>query len=278
MTLHRHDTRKFAPDPGPGGGGGGGTPAPWFSPAADAPQDFKDWVGTKNFPDAGAALLSGFNAEKLLGPDKDRLVTWPKDDKDADAWKGIHAKLGVPEKAEDYGLAAVEGEDATFASSFAALAHANKLPKAAAASMLNSIREMAKKAGETAEAAAQTKSQAEMTQLETEWGTAATANKELARRFAGELGATAEQMGAIEAAIGTAAFMKLFHKGGTKLGEQRAVPGDGKGGFGITQADARAQLNQARADRVAGKINETDFHALMSRLGPIAEPGTSAAA
>jgi hypothetical protein len=100
----------------------------------------------------------------------------------------------------------------------------------------------------------------------------------MSRRFATELGLTAEQSAAMEAALGTAAFMRMMHKGGSKLGEQNAVPGDGKGGFGMTQADARAQINQAREQRVAGKINEADFQALMARLGPIAEPGTSAAA
>lgn len=267
--MNRLQTRKQMPE-GEGGGGGG---APAFA-YGDA---HKDYVTTKGWTSTDAVIESNKNLEALLGADKaGRGVIWPKDDQDADGWKGIHAKLGVPDVAEGYGLTAADGEDAAFAKEFSGWALANKVPKGAAVGMLNSLREFAKKLGESAAAERETQSKADMDALNVEWGAAATANKELSRRFAGELGLDANDMGAIESALGTAKFMRMMHKGGSKLGEQKNVPGEGGGGFGVTQADARARLDQARADRNADKISQADYLAIQDKYGPIANPAKAA--
>lgn len=262
---------------GGGGGGGGGAPGPapttpWHGEfAADAPQDFKDWVANKGFKDPQSALYSAFNQEKLIGAEKaGRTVLWPKDENDKDGWKSIYSKLGVPGKPEEYGLAAGKDDDANLVSAFATALHANNIPKAAAAGLFSSMQQTLKDMAEAQSLEAQQKSKTEMEALDKEWGTAAAGNKELARRFARELGITAEQMNAVENALGTATFMKMFHAGGAKLGELKGEPGGGGGQFGYTRDQARAKLDAARIERSEGKISAEQWQKLFDELAPIA--------
>lgn len=285
MKLHRLE----APDNGSAGGGGAPAPSPpappppapasWYGDLpADAPQDFRDWVGNKNFKDAPAALLSAFNFEKLMGADKaGRTVLWPKDEADKDGWAAINAKLGVPGKPEEYGLAAAQGEDANFVTEAAKWMHARGIPKAAAAGLIDDMRKYGKQLMDQAMTTSQAESQAALDALHTKWGTAKDQNTAQAKRFAGELGLSAEDMSAIEGAIGTAKFMEMMHAGGTKLGEIGGQGnGAGSGGFGITQAAAREQLDAARAKRAKGEMSERDWHEIDGKLGPIAYPSAAA--
>lgn len=281
MNKHRFE----APAGDPAGGGGGNPPAPPAPPAppsapwhgdfaADAPADFREWVGNKAFKDPQAALLSQFNLEKLVGAEKaQRTVIWPKDENDKEAHAALRAKLGVPEKAEDYGLAPGEGENAAFVAEASKWMHELGIPKAAATGLMEKLRTFGKQTMDEAHTAAETASKAELAALDKEWGQAAAENKALAKRFAGELGLSAEDMSAIEGALGTAKFMKMFHAGGVKLGEHGKTTGDPSNQrFGITQAQAKEKLEAKRADRAAGKISEADWLEASAQLAPIAYP------
>jgi hypothetical protein len=258
-------------------GGGGGTSqqqqAPWFGEfKADAPQDFKDWVGNKAFPDAQSALYSAFNQEKLIGAEKaGRTVLWPKDEKDADGWKAIHSKLGVPAKPEEYGITAGKDDDAGLVNAFAGFLHANNVPKGTGAALFQALQKHVTEAQTAANTAIETKSRQELDALNAEWGSAAKTNTEVARRFAAELGITTEQSEALEKVMGTANYLKLMHKGGAKLGEL-TVPGGEGGGGGATQAQAKEQLEAARVKRAAGEISLEAWEEIQKRLAPVAYP------
>jgi hypothetical protein len=73
--------------------------------------DIKNWAANKNFKDAGAALESSYNLEKLIGFEKaGRTLVLPKDDAPVEEQRAFWQKLGAPEKAEDYKLPIPEGE------------------------------------------------------------------------------------------------------------------------------------------------------------------------
>lgn len=272
MNLH---TRKQMPegDPPPGGGGGA-PPPPWFDDTN------KDYVSNKGWKSPNDVITSNRNLETLLGADKaGRGVIWPKDENDKDGWKAINAKLGVPEKPEDYGLTKAEADADDNLVKFASGAfHARGIPKAAAAGLLEDMRKYGAQLRTDADTAAKTKGDADLAALNTEWGTAAAANTESAKRFAKELGISQEQMTAVENALGTATFMKMFYAGGKKLGEHGGGGNPNPGGnAGVTQEQARTQLDEARTKRAEGKMSEKDWLEIMERLSPIANPEAKAA-
>jgi hypothetical protein len=272
MNLH---TRKQMAEGDGGGGGGGGNP-----PAFTYSDSHKEYVTTKGWKAVDDVITSNKNLETLLGADKaGRAVVWPKDESDKDGWKAIHGKLGVPEKPEGYGFAAADANDknaVAFLSKASGWFHELGVPKAAATGLFERLTAYDKELKSAAQAEAKTKGDAELAALDTEWGTASAANKEAAKRFVRELGITEEQMSAIEGALGTATFMKMFHAGGKKLGEHGSG-GKGEGGGGITREDAKTRLEEARAKRSKGEMSEADWFEMNGRLGPIAYPDEKAA-
>ncbi len=283
MNKHRLE-QQAAGDGGAGGNGGGangaanngggGNQAPWFGEfKADAAPDFKEWVTNKNFADPQTALYSAFNQEKLIGADKaGRTLILPKDDKDTAGITAMRAKLGVPEKPEGYELKPASGdEDAELVANASKWFHARGIPKAAAAGLMEDLRKYGAEIRTKAENDAKAAGDAELKALDAEWGTAAAANKELAKRFVRELGIQEADMNAIESVLGTAKFMKMFHAGGTKLGEHKAANSDGGGNnFGYTKEQAREKLEEARTKRSKGEISDADWFETMNKLSPIA--------
>ena len=104
------------PPPAPPAPGAGDPPAPPANPApAPGAGDFK-WKEKLSADVRNSPLFQGYddnaegfnkaatgyaNLEKLLGHEK---VPIPKDDKDVEGWNRLSKALGVPDKAEAYGL------------------------------------------------------------------------------------------------------------------------------------------------------------------------------
>ena len=237
-----------------------GNTAPWYGElAADAPQDFKDWVGAKGFKDPVSALQSSFNLEKLLGADRaGRTVVLPKDDNDADGIKAFRSKIGVPDKAADYQLPVPEGGDAKFAETAAAWFQKNGIPASAARAFWTEQNNHLTEQIRNATAAAEAESQKQLDAVRQEWGGSFDANAEIARRYVKASGLNEEQIGAVEEALGTAVFLKTFHGLGKSLGEQ-GFTGDPNGGGGGGRELVRQQLEDLRSQRAEGKISAEDF-------------------
>lgn len=251
---------------GQAGGAGDAGAAPFFSGFEG---EVKAWAETKGFKDPQALAVSSMNLEKLLGADRaGRTVVLPKDDNDVEGRKAFLAKLGVPDSADGYNLPVPEGGNADFAKTAADWFHKAGVPPQAARSVSEAWNGFMQKAMADAEAAAKVESQKQLEGVKGEWADKFDENSELARRYVKASGLNAEQLSAVEEALGTATFLKTFHKLGTQLGEAGFTAGDGQGGGGFNAAHAavRQQLADLRTQRIEGKISQDEFLAKSEEL------------
>lgn len=243
-----------------------GLPGSDFKPPswADSVKDpeVKDWLKNKNYPDAEHALKSHRSLEQLMGADKaGRTVLIPRDDNDAEGWKALTSKLGVPEKPDDYKLPMPEGTDDGFAKTASQWFHEAGVPPRMArfvAEKWNGWVAEQMKAGEAAETAESAK---QMKALEAEWGKDAAINIELSRRgfreFGQKFGLDAAAMKKAESVLGAANLVKFFHGLGSLNSESSFAGNEGGGpGFGASKDSIQAQISQFRNDRMAGKISD----------------------
>lgn len=240
--------------------------APFFSGFQNA--DAKTWAETKGFKDPESLAVSSMNLEKLLGADRaGRTVVLPKDENDVEGRKAFLSKLGVPDTPDAYNLPVPEGGNTDFAKTAADWFHKAGVPPQAARAVSEAWNGYVQKAMADEEAAALAQSQQELEAVKGEWGQKFDENSELARRYVKASGLTGEQLTAIEQALGTATFLKTFHKLGTQLGEAAFTSGDGQGsGFNAASAQAKQQLHDLRQQRIEGKISQEEFLARSEAL------------
>jgi hypothetical protein len=260
---------------GAGAGGGGGATPPWYGDDAH-----KGLVETKGFKGVGDVITWGTNLEKLIGADKaGRTVVLPKDANDADGIKAFRAKIGVPEKVDGYKSPGdkFKVDDPMWAPvTAAALKHGISvdafggfIPDVLAAmdAIIEKQNSEAKKASDAA-----------LTALKGEWGDKFDANAEIGRRYVKALGLEDSDLAAIEGALGTSKFLKVFHAGGVKLGEAGGAGGGAEGGSGgVTKEQAQAKLDEARLARLDNKLTDVAYMAIVDKYGPIAHPTPKAA-
>lgn len=269
-------------NPPNGAGGAGGLPTQpatgWWDTVKDP--EVKTWLGTKKYPDAESALKSHWSLERLMGADKaGRTVMLPKDDNDADGWKALTAKLGVPDTPDGYKLPMPEGTDDGFAKTASKWFHEAGVPPRAAnkiAEAWNAWVGEQVKAGEAADVA---ESEKQMGALEKEWGNEFGPKRELAQRgyreFAKQFGL--DDKAALERAesvLGAANLTKFFAGLGQLNSESAFAGADAKGGFSGSKQAAMDQIREIQAKRIKGEINDhawrTEYEPKLLKLGAIA--------
>lgn len=196
-----------------------GAPPDW---RASLPEDLRAAPSLTKFADP-AALAKGYvEAEKLISR---KGAILPKEGDPPEVLAAWRAAVGVPEKAEDYGLSAPEGVpaeawDTERATAFAGVAHELGLTPAQA----KGLAEWAAK--DSAGALAKFTSGIEadgrpMEQvLKAEWGAQYDSNVDAAKRAAAQFGEEAA-LAALEAKIGGAALVRMFAKIGGAVAEDR---------------------------------------------------------
>lgn len=250
------DQNGSAPAGNPAGDAGTATAAPWYG--AEAGDDVKGFVELKGWDTPDKAISSYRNLETLLGADKaGRAVVWPKDENDAEAWKAIHARLGVPEKPDDYKLPVPDGQSDAFAKAMAPVLHKLGVPAAAAEKLAAAFNDYGTQQQQAAQAAAEQRVAQEMDALKAEWGQAYDQNKALGSRFATAMAAemgwdpetTAGKLEMLEAAWGSSALMKFMAAAGKFLGEDRFAEGDQPSGRILSPAAAMARITELQQDK-----------------------------
>lgn len=224
----------------------GGTEAPDASaaPAAAPASTEPPAVLT---PEEQAAADAAAEAAKNEPP----AVKKPGKDATPEEWAAFYKAIGAPEAATDYEVALPEGDDAENAARIQALfKEANILPEQAA-KLLEIRNKMF--AEQTAAAAAaeearvkalDTANRAEFAELKNEWGQAATANMEHARRAMTSFipGGTEQHVkviSAMESVVGTKATIKFFADIGMSIGEHDAA------GLGSNNEQKQSQKSAA---------------------------------
>jgi hypothetical protein len=256
-------------------------PSPSPSPPPPAPPPESTWFGephkefvtNKGWKSGDDAITSFQNLEKLIGADKaGRTITLPKDEKDVEGMKAFRAKLGVPEKAEDYGIAVPEGHDPKFSQTAASWMHELGIPKEAGTKLAEKWNAHFEAEMQAYDQQVKDASEAQLTTLKGEWGDSFATKSEQARRFMKMSGFDDAAVATYERAFGTATMLKQWAELGAKLGGHEFIKGDGQGGGGMNQQRAREEITKLTAARVAGTISEKEFHSKMQTLGPIAHP------
>lgn len=228
--------------------GGTGTPPPaWYAGIENA--ELRGFAENKAWKDPGAAIESYRQLEKTIGVPAERLLKLP-DKADAPEWAGIREKLGfgTPAKAEDYGLPVPEGMDPGYAAKASAKLLEIGVPRDMAVKLAEwQNGEMAAMIAAD-QLAAKQQSDTDIAALRTEWGGQFDASSELAKRaveeFAGTAGLDADSLNAMEGAMGTAAFLKLWAAVGSKIGEAKFIDAGDQGArnFAMSPDAAKARI------------------------------------
>lgn len=256
-------------------------PTGWFDGVKDT--EVKTWLQNKNYPDVDSALKAHWGLERIMGADKaGRTVMLPKDDNDADGWKALSAKLGVPEKPDDYKLPMPEGVDDGFAKEAAKWFHQTGVPPRQAAKIAESWNTWVGEQVKQNEAAERAESEKQIQALQKEWGKDFDAKQELAQRgyrsFAKQFGlddkAALERM---ESAIGAANMTRFFSGLGSLDSEHSFAGGNKNSGFGMSASDAQKRVDEITAKRTAGEITnyqwQKEFMPEMDKLARIIAGG-----
>lgn len=251
--------------------------AGWWDTVKDP--EVKTWLGNKKYADAETALKGHWSLERLMGADKaGRTVMLPKDDTDAEGWKALSTKLGVPATADGYTLPMPEGADPAFSKTAAGWFHEAGVPPRAANLITEKWNAFIGEQVKAGEAADKAESEKQMTALEQQWGAKFPEQRELAQRgfreFAAQFGLDDKAaLDRAESVLGAANLTKFFAGIGALNAESAFAGADGKGQFRTTVADAQAQIDQINTDRIAGKISDFqwrhEFEPKMMKLGQI---------
>lgn len=199
------------------------------------------FVENKGWGGISDTLESYQNLEKMRGVPEDRLLTIPGDVDDADAWNALHAKLGRPETPDGYEL-----EDAEW---MAAKAHELGLNKQQAAGLLETMNAQREEALKVQNQEYEVESQNELAELRKELGSKFNESVATAQRAAAQLKLNADDLSAIEGAIGTKRFMQMFMTIGSSSAEAGFVSGaSSSDGVAVTADGAKASVEALRGD------------------------------
>ncbi len=229
-----------------GAAAAGGQQAPWYQ---SFPDEVRGLVETKGWQTPVDAITSYANLEKFLGADKaGRGLVLPKEDATPDEWNQVYDRLGRPKSPDEYKLSIPDGDTGVFAKAAAGKFHELGLTAKQAEQLSAWYNEQTQQMAGAQQDGLLQNSEAEMAQLQQEWGKEFDANIEAGRRAARQVGMDADTIAAMEAAIGTKKTMELFYKFGKGLSEDTFVDGAGNRNFGVSPEAARVRINQLKAD------------------------------
>lgn len=275
----------------PGGGGGdgeGGIPKDaWYAGFKDT--TVRDWLHAYKgaYPSAEAVAQKALNLEKFVGAEKaGRGIIVPKSDAKPEEWQAFWKKVGgVPEKADGYQVKDAELAKDPLVGKFREHAHKIGMPPAFFDAALSFYQSEMKGAADAQMKDFETKAEADMLALKTDWpGIEYDKNIELGRRAAKafiphkDAAELENVLARMEGALGTKMTMQLWASIGAGLTEHGFVGeggagGAGGGGGGMTREGARLEIAALKQDReFASKLvnGDADAKAKWDRLHKIA--------
>ena len=234
--------------------------------------EYQDTIAAKGWSGPGDVLKSYVNLERQVGADK---VVLPTEGSDLAEWEGWQ-KLGTPEKAEAYELAAPEGFEAysqDLSDWFRNAAHEMKLPAQMAQGFHDRYVEymMAQAEGAQTQRADQ---QAEWEgELQKEYGTAFPQRVEAAKRAVREYGSPELEQLLADTGLGSNPHVvRAFVKAGMALGSGPVFKdGETSGQFGTTPDMAKEQIAAIRANPGYFDPTHPEHGALKNKMQRLSE-------
>lgn len=195
--------------------------------------ELKGYAQNKQWRDMQSVVESYRNLEKLNGA-PEKLVKLPDSAEDKEAWSNVYAKLGRPESKDKYDLAFAE--DAT--DEFKSWAKDVFFETGLSAEQGKALAEKWTAYGQQLADQETQKFDAEMSRqqesLKREWGAAYKQNVDVAKQGAKALGLDDQTIDSFDRVLGTEKTLKLLHKIGTQIGEDKFIDGSTKGGGGFS--------------------------------------------
>jgi hypothetical protein len=234
--------------------------------------DYQDTIKAKGWSGPGDVLKSYVNLERQVGADK---VVLPTEGSDLSEWEGW-SKLGTPEKAEDYELAAPEGYEAysqDLSDWFRGAAHEMKLPASMAQGLHDRFVEQQMSQIETAQHQAEDQRVEWEGELKKEYGTAFPQRVEAAKRAMREYGSDELQQILNDSGLGSNPHVvRAFVKAGMALGSGPVFKdGETSGQFGTTPDMAKEQIAAIRANPGYFDPTHPEHGALKNKMQRLSE-------
>lgn len=227
----------------------------------------KGWDKLSPAQAAFEAAKAHRQAEQHIGMPPDQVFKWPKDANDAEGYKALHTKLGVPEKPEGYDFKEVKFADGSdlddeFINTLRKTLHDNNVPAANAPSIVKGVVQWMEgvEAGETAtKQAAVIAGRAE---LDKSWGANKEANLFIAKQAVTKLGLPQDFCEKLENEVGYVGAMQTMLKLGQMMGEAKFVSSGGPAGGVLTREQAAERLDTLKRDPTwVAKVNNGDTKA-----------------
>ncbi len=260
----------------PGGADTGAPAAPWYDGAGLQAEEVgyfqnRGWDKLDAKSAAVAAARAHREAEKLIGAPANEILRMPKDANDAEGWKRVNDRLGVPAEAKDYDFSSVKKADgsdidATLADKLRPVLQAARVSKDTAPTVLKAIVDTLGEGDKTAADAAAMKLAAERDALKTDWNQNLEQNMLVVKQTAKTLNIDPEAIGALEKVVGYSKVMQMMLKVGQAMGEDKFIMAQNNGGQGsgyVSKEQAQATLDQKMNDKVwTDKLTAGDVSAL----------------
>jgi hypothetical protein len=232
----------------------------------------KEHMATKGYTDPGQLANAYINLEKAVGADK---VVLPSTDSDLSEWDGW-SKLGTPEEASGYELAAPEGYDAYdqgLSDWFREAAHSARLPASQAQKLHDSFVERMIGAHEEMGSSAKQQNETWETELRQEYGTAFEERISAARFAVREFGTPELQQAFDDAGLGSNPdLVRAFVKIGIRLGTgPQFKDAEGSGQFGTTPEMAKEQIAAIRSNPGLMDAAHPEYKVLNEKLTRLTE-------
>lgn len=229
-------------------------PAPTWFDAADA--ETKGYITNRGLdklkPEEAAlnAIKAHREAMVKLGAPADQLIRMPKDAGDQEAWDKLYGAIGKPKDAAGYDFSAAKNLDEDAQTFLRELAFKSNVSKSAAEALALALSERSAKTLTDSGAEAAAKAALELTELKKNWGFGFEANKLVAQRAVEALGVTPEAVAAFEGKVGYKAVMEMFHKIGTKIGEDKFI---------TSQVTGAVMSVDGAKERITSLKNDAEF-------------------
>lgn len=210
----------------------------------------RDWVKSKNFKDMTALARSAWHAEKALH--ESGKVKVPGEGASESDRRAFFTAIGVPEDAKGYEVPEIKDKNGEVVPMNTALldrlagaALKGGVPKAGFAAIVADFvaSQMEEIAGADAEQHADAAAKLK------EWGNQKPQKMVAVQQALDALGLNRDEAVRLRAVLGAGRSMDIFAKLGEGLAEDRLLPGGNGTRFGISGADAQAQIDEMRGDK-----------------------------
>lgn len=206
------------------------------------------WLENKKYADLGALVKSARALEgRFLSGDK---LVLPREGDPPEVFDAWAKAIGRPDSAEEYDLAAPEGQelDPDLAGRIRDVAFQSGVPAGMLKPLAEAFNGYVLEQMQNAEAQAAEAKRAGVAEIRSEWGDRFNANVAHANKAMRMLGLDAERIGKIEDGLGTADTLRLLSRLGAGMGEDVLIGGGEPQSFSISPAEAREELRAMRED------------------------------